>query len=57
MVFSFHSPSLLPGHTPYVRDEAALDRFYDWWRGVFAHLRLRGVAPATLSQIIAGMER
>jgi hypothetical protein len=57
MVFSFHSPSLLPGHTPYVRDEAGLDRLYDWWRGVFAHLRLRGVAPAGLSEIIAGIER
>lgn len=51
LVFSFHSPSLMPGNTPYVRDEAALDQLYDWWRAVFAHLRLRGVMPATLAQI------
>jgi hypothetical protein len=51
LVFSFHSPSLLPGHTPYVRDGEALDRLYDWWRAVFAHLRKRGVAPASLSEI------
>jgi hypothetical protein len=53
LVFSFHSPSLLPGHTPYVRDEEALDRLYDWWRAVFAHLRKRGVAPASLADITA----
>lgn len=51
LVFSFHSPSLMPGHTPYVRDDAALDRLYDWWRAVFAHLRTRGIAPASLSEI------
>ena len=53
LVFSFHSPSLLPGHTPYVRDEEALDRMYTWWRTVFAHLQARGVHPATLAEIIA----
>jgi hypothetical protein len=53
LVLSFHSPSLVPGHTPYVRDDAALDRMYDWWRAVFAHLRTRGVLPARLSAITA----
>jgi len=53
LVFSFHSPSLLPGHTPYVRDGEALDRLYDWWRTVFAHLRERGVVPASLTDITA----
>lgn len=55
LLFSFHSPSLAPGHTPYVRDEAALERLYDWWRVVFAHLHARGVAPAGLSDVIAGI--
>jgi hypothetical protein len=32
LVFSFHSPSLAPGFTPYVRNEDDLLRFYDWWR-------------------------
>lgn len=57
LMFSFHSPSLLPGHTPYVRDEAALERLYDWWRVVFAHLHQRGVAPANLSDVIGAIEK
>jgi hypothetical protein len=56
LMFSFHSPSLSPGHTPYVRDDAALERLYDWWRAVFAHLYMRGVAPAGLSDVISAAE-
>lgn len=52
LVLSFHSPSLRPGHTPYVRDDDDLDRFYDWWRGVFAHLEARGVRPGGVREII-----
>lgn len=48
LVFSFHSPSLAPGFTPYVRTEADLDAFYDWWRGVFAYLQRRKVAPTSV---------
>ncbi len=29
--FSFHSPSVAPGHTPYVRDAADLAAFHHWW--------------------------
>ncbi len=32
LVFSFHSPSLAAGFTPYVRSEDELDALYDWWR-------------------------
>ena len=53
LVFSFHSPSLRPGHTPYVRDEDDLDRFYAWWRTVFDYLRQREVRPASVREIIA----
>ena len=56
LVFSFHSPSLCPGNTPYVRHDADLDRLYDWWRRVFAHLRERGVAPTTLAEITAATQ-
>jgi hypothetical protein len=52
LVFSFHSPSLRPGHTPYVRDEEELNRLYGWWRTVFTHLRQSGVRPATLAEIV-----
>lgn len=51
LVFSFHSPSLCPGNTPYVRNRADLNQLYDWWRTVFAHLREHGVTPSTLAEI------
>ncbi len=46
--FSYHSPSLLPGCTPYVRSEADLDEFVDRFRRYFDYFfgRLGGV-PAT----------
>ncbi|OYU33417.1 polysaccharide deacetylase family protein [Novosphingobium sp. PASSN1] len=53
LVFSFHSPSLRPGLTPYVRDEDDLDQLYDWWRTVFAYLAKRGVRPAAIADIMA----
>ena len=56
LVFSFHSPSLRPGLTPYVRDETELDAFYDWWRGVFAYLARRNVKPACVREIIAAAQ-
>lgn len=52
LVFSFHSPSLSPGHTPYVRTEADLDGFYDWWRDVLDHLAMRHVKPVSSDQLI-----
>lgn len=53
LVFSFHSPSLASGYTPYVRSEADLDAFYDWWRAAFALLRQRNVAPTSIKDIMA----
>lgn len=53
LVFSFHSPSLAPGHTPYVRDAADLAMFHDWWRRMLTHLAAVGVAPTTLDEVIA----
>jgi hypothetical protein len=52
LVFSFHSPSLGIGHTPYVRSEAGLARFYDWWERILGHLELRGVRSATVAEVI-----
>lgn len=56
LVLSFHSPSLRPGHTPYVRDDRDLDALYDWWRRVFAYLEQRGVAPATIAGVMRAVE-
>ena len=52
LVLSFHSPSLAPGYTPYVRSEDDLDALYDWWRKVFAYLKQRGVKPTTVSELV-----
>jgi hypothetical protein len=57
LVFSFHSPSLQPGHTPYVRTEQDLDALYDWWRRIFAYLELRQVKPTSIRQIMQALER
>ena len=52
LVLSFHSPSLMVGNTPYVRDHNDLDAFYDWWRAIFAHLALRGVVSTSIGEIM-----
>ena len=56
LVFSFHSPSLRPGHTPYVRDEQDLDRLYDWWRACFQCLARRNVRPASVAELMAAAQ-
>ncbi|MFC3441884.1 polysaccharide deacetylase family protein [Sphingobium rhizovicinum] len=53
--FSFHSPTLEPGHTPYVRDATDMAAFYGWWDRVLAHLALRGVQAASLNQLLAAI--
>ncbi|MBK8628900.1 MAG: polysaccharide deacetylase family protein [Sphingomonadales bacterium] len=50
---SFHSPSVAPGHTPYVRNSAELSLFYDWWDIVLNHLHRHGVKPASVEDVIA----
>jgi hypothetical protein len=56
IVLSFHSPSLAPGYTPYVKTEADVDRLYEWFRQVYAYLAQRGVQPTTVDEIIANVE-
>lgn len=55
LVFSFHSPSLSPGFTPYVREADDLDDFYEWWRRAFARLAEHGVKPTTVKEIMASV--
>jgi hypothetical protein len=49
-VFSFHSPSVMPGGTPYVRTPPDLDRFLAKCRRYFAFFmrELNGVAMTPL---------
>ena len=56
LVFSFHSPSLAPGYTPYVRSDEDLEAFYDWWREIFAYLAQRNVAPSSVKDIMESVE-
>lgn len=56
LVFSFHSPSLQPGHTPYVRTEEELDQFYSWWRAAFALLDQLNVRSTTVAEIMAATQ-
>ena len=55
LVFSFHSPSLHPGYTPYVRHEDDLNRLYEWWRDIFAYLDKRGVRPTSVAEIMSAV--
>ncbi|MEL6486329.1 MAG: polysaccharide deacetylase family protein [Pseudomonadota bacterium] len=52
LVLSLHSPSLVPGHTPYARDEAGVEAIYHWLREVYAYLDRRGVGSASVPQIL-----
>lgn len=52
LTFSFHSPSLVAGHTPYVRDARDLAAFWGWWDKVLAELHRLGVAPTGLDALI-----
>jgi hypothetical protein len=56
LILSFHSPSLYPGFTPYVRTEADLDEMYEWWRAVFEALMRRGVTPTTIKGVMESVE-
>jgi|TARA_R100000501_G_scaffold14543_2_gene26315 hypothetical protein len=53
---SFHSPSVEPGHTPYVRDAEDLSRFFNWFDMVLGTLQRRGVKPVSCEEVIAAAE-
>jgi hypothetical protein len=48
---SFHSPSVEPGNTPYVRNQEDLEQFYAWWDGIFELFNRRGIAPASMAEL------
>lgn len=49
---SFHTPSVEPGHTPYVRDADDLRRFWAWWDGVFDAFARAGVTSIRSGALI-----
>jgi hypothetical protein len=48
---SFHSPSLEPGHTPFVRTAADLAHFNRWWDTILDYFAAQGIAPAGVEEI------
>lgn len=54
---SYHSPSIVPGHTPYVRDAADLAAFWRWWDAILDLLDRLGVRPASTDAILAAADR
>jgi hypothetical protein len=53
---SFHTPSVAIGHTPYVRNQADLDRFWAWWDGVFECFARLGVQPIDYATLVDALE-
>jgi hypothetical protein len=49
---AFHSPSVEPGHTPYVRDAADLAAFWRWWDAVLDLLDRLGIRNASLAELL-----
>ncbi len=51
---SFHSPSVVPGNTPYVRTHADLEKFQDWMKIMLDYLTQKiGAKPATIDDVLA----
>ena len=53
----FHTPTVEPGHTAYVRDSADLRTFRWWWDGVFDLFAREGVTPVRTGEIVAAAQR
>ncbi|HEX8526519.1 polysaccharide deacetylase family protein [Allosphingosinicella sp.] len=53
---SFHSPSVEPGHTPFVRDAGELESFHAWWEGMFDLFEAEGIAPASVEETVAAAQ-
>jgi hypothetical protein len=57
LTFSFHSPTLEPGHTPYVRDAHDRAMFDRWWDSVFERLARHGIEPTMIAEILALLDQ
>lgn len=55
--FSFHSPTVAPGFTPFVRDAGDLAAFHRWWDAIFALLDRLGVHAASHDELIEALDR
>lgn len=55
--FSFHSPTLVAGHTPYARDAADVAAFWAWWDAVLGLLARLGVRTVGEAELVAAVSR
>lgn len=53
--FSFHSPTLVAGYTPYARDAAGVAAFWAWWDGVLGLLARLGVRNVGAKELVAAV--
>ncbi len=53
----FHTPTVEPGHTAYVRDSADLRTFWAWWDGVLDLFARHGVTPVRTGEIVAAADQ
>jgi glycosyltransferase involved in cell wall biosynthesis len=60
LTLSYHSPSLVPGFTPYVRTSADLDRFLGWLESIYGYFfgELGGIAatPLEVHKLFSGAQ-
>jgi len=56
LTISFHSPSVEPGHTPYVRTREDLEAFHAWWDRMFEFLARLHVEPASIEEVVAAAD-
>jgi hypothetical protein len=56
-VLSFHSPSLVPGLTPYTHTEGEVEELYDWFGKVYERLSGAGVYSASVDEVVAGVRK
>lgn len=47
----FHSPSLMAGWTPYVRNKEDLEQFYAWWSAIFQYMDECGIRSTNVAEI------
>ncbi len=57
IVLSLHSPSIAPGHTPYVRSEDDVERLYERLDGVYDYMRRRGIKSTSVAEIMRSVVR
>lgn len=53
LVLSFHSPTLMPGCTPYTQNQGDVEALFDWFTQVYAYLGKRGVRSTGIADILA----